>query len=144
MVFHEGDMKTIDISGFGGGYEDTCQQMLKRGVAWLVGHPEFDFKKGFKSTGNPQIRELDLAMTKGLDPSGAMYGTVLGHLKCIHEDGYNAWIVTFKNPPGRVFEYDGTAESCPPGYIPKPGDPPDAAFKAGFEMGRKMREQEQK
>lgn len=137
-------MKTIDVSGFGGGYENCCQQMLKKGLEWLKKHPKFDFKKGYKPTENPQIKELDEAMTKGLDPTGAMYGAVLGHLKSIHECGYDAWIEYFrKDSPWRVFDYDGTPESCPAGYIPKPGDPPDAAFRAGFEMGRKTREQEE-
>ncbi len=31
-----------EISGFGGGYEQCCRDMLEAGVAWLDAHPESD------------------------------------------------------------------------------------------------------
>lgn len=71
-------MKTIDISGFGGGYEAGCQKMLLNGLKFLKEHPNFDFKVYKQS---PRVfgicigegetaKELDKAVEDGVKPSG--------------------------------------------------------------------------
>lgn len=32
------------ITGVGGPYEETCQDMLEAGVSWILGHPGFEFE----------------------------------------------------------------------------------------------------
>lgn len=93
-------MKTIDISGFGGGYEAGCQKMLLNGLRFLNEHPDFDFKvyKSYRNvTGlcigeGKSAEELDKAVCDGVDPSGAMHHAVISHLSFIHSHGYDGWI----------------------------------------------------
>ena len=42
------NMSTRDISGFGGGYEEGCQKMLKNGLRFLKGREIFDWS-GYES-----------------------------------------------------------------------------------------------
>ena len=114
---------TVDISGFGGSYEWGCQTMLAAGENWLVAHPDFDFScyKGFQNVYGVLIPdkesagiELDRAIidaVKEQGATGAMHQAVVGHLFLIHRDGRDAWLASCS--PARIFQFDGTVDSCP-------------------------------
>ena len=93
-------MKTIDISGFGGAYEATCQKMLLSGVKFLNEHPNFDFRvysPGPQEFGliigeGETAEALDKAISEGVEPSGAMHQGVISHLAYIHLHGYDVWL----------------------------------------------------
>jgi len=86
-------MKVIDISGFGGSYEDSCQVMLLRGIKYLEDKPYFDWSKYTIATAeSKEAKELDKVITEGIEPSGAMHQAVINHLAYIHKYGHDAWI----------------------------------------------------
>ena len=91
-------MKTLDISGFSGGYEDACQVMLTRALGWYVKkqkHPRYKTLEnvmGICTAENPDAKELDKVMCKGIDPSGAMHQCVVAHFFHILANGYDDWI----------------------------------------------------
>ena len=105
-------MKTIDISGMGGGYEAGCQLMLLRGLNYLKEHPDFDFGeyKSYRNVygiceGSDRTKELDEIITTGVKPSGAMHQFVISHLAYIHKYGHDAWIAEAeKRDNSRVHE----------------------------------------
>ena len=124
-------MKTVDISGFGGGYEDVCQQMLRNGIEWLKAHPDFKgVMKTFKNvTGlaipeNDDAKALEAAMMAGIsDATGAMHHAVSSHLYYIAKHGYEGWIkMAEEKIPDRIYEWDGTPKSCPAGPMPSLND----------------------
>lgn len=111
-------IRTIDISGMGGGYENSCQLMLKAAL-------EFDGSKditrkdfsdfGFAST--DKAKEMQGAMLDVVnnDCTGAMMGTVLAHFFFIQENGREKWLAEIdRENPGRIYEWDGTEKSIPP------------------------------
>ena len=109
-------MKTIDISGFGGSYEEMCQRMLRRGVKFLEDNPDFDFS-GYKQykdiygiciAESEDAKALDDAIMGGDDspPTGAMHQAVVNHLAYIHKYGYDAWIEAAQKHGRRVYEIE--------------------------------------
>jgi hypothetical protein len=79
-----------EISGFGGGYEAVCQDMLEAGMRWIFDHPE----AGPEYKGSPQIfgvvldnnaeaKALDGAILAGAkgEATGAMHYAVV--LRCL-------------------------------------------------------------
>jgi len=95
-------MKTIDISGFGGGYEAKCQAMLIAGMDWLKKHLDFDFSSyksykhiyGVATAETSLAKELDgvlLAAAQG-NYTGAMHQAVVFHLGYIHVHDYENWL----------------------------------------------------
>lgn len=112
-------MKTIDISGMGGSYEAGCQLMLLRGLKYLKEHPGFDFSayKSYKKVygicegEGDEARQLDEAITKGIESSGAMHHAIITHLAYIHKHGHDAWITeAHKHDKSRVHEIPLEAE----------------------------------
>ncbi len=109
---------TVDVSGFGGGYEAMCQTMLWRGVLWLAERkPPFQMWKNAKSykgiygvlsTAGPEFKELEAAMMrKGDGVTGAMHQAVMGHLRRIHEVGVDGWLAGYhEKAPDRIYEAD--------------------------------------
>lgn len=86
-----------EISGFGGGYESCCQDMLEAGVQWITEHPDCDLKgHGFKGvTGifvedSPDAEALALVSTNAAkgEATGAMHEAVMRRLFFIR---YNGW-----------------------------------------------------
>lgn len=76
-----------DISGFGGGYERACRQMISQGCAWWSAHADADPKfHGFKEVigicmeDNADAEALSAAITQGIDPSGAMHQAAVSHV----------------------------------------------------------------
>lgn len=108
-------MKTVDISGMGGGYELCCQTMLLRGMAFLAQNPDFTFDKAYSEfkgiyglciSQSEGAKTLDDVITKGTGCTGAMHQAVVGHLSYIHKNGYEKWLSRFKDEPGRIYEVD--------------------------------------
>ena len=98
-------IKTWNISGMGGGYENACQKMLWAGVKYMdtVRNAQ-DIMKGRKTYKNiygivdmsPLFDECKKVMLKAVnnDFTGAMMQCVTGHLKYIVENGYDEWFAT--------------------------------------------------
>lgn len=94
-------MKTVNISGFGGGYEAACQKMLSNGLKFLEDKPDFDWSGyrqyanifGICSAENKDAKALDNAILDGVEgASGAMHQAVVNHLHCIHKQGRDKWV----------------------------------------------------
>ena len=100
---HTPDMD--EISGFGGGYEQCCQDMLEAGVEWILDHPEFEFDaEGFQGvTGiiyanNEETQELmrtiiDASRNQDgvAEASGAQVHGVMLRLGFIASKGWEAY-----------------------------------------------------
>jgi len=108
-------IKTIDISGFGGGYEATCQAMLIAGMEWLKEHPSFTFE-GYKAYRNitgivvpPETqlaKELDDILLKAArdDMTGAQHQAVISHLAYIQAHGHEQWLEDAKKHGREIIE----------------------------------------
>lgn len=78
-----------EISGFGGGYEALCQDMLEAGVKWLVKHPQNHKLEGqtiknvygiFDATSD-DAKALEAAVLAAGDGcTGAMHHAVMSRL----------------------------------------------------------------
>lgn len=89
-----------EISGFGGGYEQTCRNMLAAGMEWLDAHPAADPQfKGFQgvygliSEENEDAEALSAAIVAGAhgDCTGAMHQAVTSHCLFIRKNGWEAY-----------------------------------------------------
>jgi len=93
-------MKTLEIGGFGGGYEQTCQTMLTRGLKWATEHDVGGLKYqgyegvfGLLMAKSKAARALDRAMLADhLDATGAIHQAVVDHLILILQGGYGKWL----------------------------------------------------
>lgn len=120
-------MKTIDISGMGGGYENCCQQLFKNGLDFLEANPglKYDFKQYESVTGiciaeSENAKKLEAAIVKDFeDATGAMVHTVISHLLWINKNGKEKFFAEAEKQGHNVFEWDGSAESCPQTEISK-------------------------
>ena len=113
--------QTFSISGFGGDYEDMCQRMLWRGVAYLAevkpdpamwdGATEYANIYGIMVTEGAELKALEAAIIKpGDDVTGAMHQAVMDHLRYIHLNGIEAWraeLAPHRTESGDVFEWSG-------------------------------------
>lgn len=99
--------ETISISGFGGDYEDTCQRMLWRGVAYLaeMKPPQEMWKQarqsahivGVMTTEGDDLKALEAAIIRpGDDVSGVMHQAVMNHLAYIHQHSTAEWLTEGK------------------------------------------------
>lgn len=90
-----------EISGFGGGYEECCQDMLEAGVRWLDENPQNRDLKGHGYKNVTGIFETDsddakalekviLAAAKG-EATGAMHQVVMQRLFFIANKGWDAY-----------------------------------------------------
>lgn len=89
-----------EISGFGGGYEECCQDMLEAGVKWLNENKNSDLK----GSASPQIfgiliaesedakalEKVVLDAAKG-EATGAMHHAVMSRLFWIAKNGWDAY-----------------------------------------------------
>lgn len=93
-------MKTLDVSGFGGAYEDACQAMLTNGLKWLASNYEPSRLKygsyanvfGLLIAENDFSKEFDRAVCKDIDSTGAMHEAVVEHIMQIVKCGYGEWL----------------------------------------------------
>lgn len=89
-----------EISGFGGGYEQTCRNMLAAGIEWLDAHPDADpqFKGmrgvyGIINEENDDAKALSAAVIAAAngDCTGAMHQAVIGHCLFIKANGWEKY-----------------------------------------------------
>lgn len=95
---HTADMG--EISGFGGGYENMCQNMLEAGVIWLEQHKNADLKGhtyknvfGLFNADSEDAKALEIAVLVPTDgeATGAMVHAVMSRLFYIAKNGWNAY-----------------------------------------------------
>jgi len=78
-----------EISGFGGGYEEACRDMLYAGLAWLKAHPTADVKKH----DSPDAEAMGKFMLAACpDCSGAMYGATTNAVGFIAALGWEEYV----------------------------------------------------
>lgn len=94
-----------EISGFGGGYEATCQQMLHNGVKFLESKTE---NADVRVLENPSIfgivklegedaDALEAAVMDGIeDCTGAMHHAVMGRLAYINKNGWDKYCTALR------------------------------------------------
>lgn len=90
-----------EISGFGGGYEKCCQDMLEAGVLWLNDHPNADLKghafkdvTGIFESTSDDAKALENAVmdaVKGEGATGAMHQVVMERLFWIAGHGWDKY-----------------------------------------------------
>lgn len=108
---HTADMG--EISGFDGGYEDCCQDMLEAGVKWLNEHPNPDLQgHTFKGVYGVMVPESDdaralegavLDAAKG-EATGAMHHAVMSRLFYIGKNGWEAYCAQLREPDAACAE----------------------------------------
>lgn len=95
---HTADMG--EISGFGGGYETCCQDMLEAGVKWLNEHTERTLEgHGYQNVygifvpDSDDAKALEAAVLEGAkgEATGAMHHAVMGRLFWIGKNGWEAY-----------------------------------------------------
>jgi hypothetical protein len=103
-----------EISGFGGGYEATCQQMLHQGVSWLQDNIE---RRDLKASGlvnvfgilnaeSDDAKALEAAVMEGhSDVTGAMHQTVMQRCFFIAKNGWDKYCQELR-------EHEATAEDA--------------------------------
>lgn len=90
-----------EISGFGGGYEETCRKMVKAGVEWLRAHPGADLRATHTPGvfpdlwgGTPDFKAFQDAMVEGGgdgDCTGAQVCAATHHALLIHRKGWDEY-----------------------------------------------------
>lgn len=89
-----------EISGFGGGYEQTCRNMLAAGLEWLDSNPKAEPQfSGFKGVygilneDNADAKALGKTIVEasGNDCTGAMRQAVLSHCMFIRKNGWDRY-----------------------------------------------------
>ena len=107
-----GDMG--EISGFGGGYEQTCRNMVIAGVEWLDAVPDaapifkvFKEVYGLIAEDNEDAKELTKAVVAAADGdcTGAMHQAAISHCLFIRKNGWEKYVEEMSKPD------DDTAKS---------------------------------
>ena len=88
-----------EISGFGGGYEDACQDMLEAGVKWLEENKQADLKghdfkniTGIFEPDSDDAKALSKVVTDACkDCTGAMHHAVMRRLFFIAGKGWDEY-----------------------------------------------------
>lgn len=89
-----------EISGFGGGYESCCQDMLEAGVKWLAERPDANLEGhsfkgiyGIMVPDSDDAKELDKVVidASGGEASGAMHHAVMSRLFFISKNGWDVY-----------------------------------------------------
>lgn len=90
-----------EISGFGGGYEQTCRNMLKAGLEWWDAHPAanpsfraFNGVYGLIDETNEDAKALSKAVIDGAggDCTGAMHQAVISSIFWIRKNGWEKYV----------------------------------------------------
>ena len=100
------ERKTVDISGMGGTYEYTCQEMLEIGIAWLKEHPDYKFEDVEEGEPIRKSKMRDVLLTANNDMygiTGAQMGAVLQHLVTISVHGVEGWLELY--PEDRTYTF---------------------------------------
>ena len=90
-----------EISGFGGGYEKCCQDMLEAGVLWMTGQDKAPDLHGhtfkniyglFKAdSDDAKAMEKVVLDAAGGDATGAMHHAVMSRLFYINQHGWDRY-----------------------------------------------------
>jgi len=99
------------ISGFGGGYEEACRQMVVAGVKWLREHPNADLKARKTKNLYPDVwsasKDMDefqnaLAAACEGGATGAMVCATTKHALFIYKNGWEKYCEEMsKTPEGK-------------------------------------------
>lgn len=95
-----------EISGFGGGYEALCQQMLHNGVSFLAERSGADVTVlespqiyGLVKLEGEDAKALEEAVMDGIDgATGAMHHAVMARLAYINKNGWDAYCAELRKP----------------------------------------------
>ncbi len=80
-----------EISGFGGGYEEACRDMVYAGLAWLESRPPKDLDLSSSTTDDARaLDKVVLAACPGC--SGAMYGATTNAVAFIAKQGWATYV----------------------------------------------------
>ena len=100
-----------EISGFGGGYETLCQDMLEAGCKWIAANANADLKgHSFKGVYGMMVADSDdakameaamMAADTGKDCTGAMHHAVMSRLFYIARNGWDAYCAELKKGAGK-------------------------------------------
>ena len=90
-----------EMSGFGGGYEEACRNMLYSGLAWLDNQDPSPVLKGYEyknvtgifEADSPDAKALEEAVVSG-EPgcSGAMHQAAMNACFYIAKNGWNKYV----------------------------------------------------
>jgi len=110
-------LKSVNISGFGGSYEEGCQQILWLGLEWIKDKP-LEIWKGTYSLENVTgllvsgdgLKEFDKILyadpfLKAGGITGAMHQCSLSFVHYIHLNGYEAFVKKVEET-SRLIEVD--------------------------------------
>jgi len=98
FVYPEGSR---EISGFGGGYEEACRNMVVAGMEWLKENPDANptFKQyknvyGITADENTDMKNMQNTMNEaiGNEASGAMMQASTNHVLYAHKNGWEKYI----------------------------------------------------
>ena len=82
-----------EISGFGGGYEQACRDMVYAGLAWVQNHPGVSFADA--------RAELDKILGAACpDCSGAMHGATMNVVAFVMRNGWDAYVAAMTKREG--------------------------------------------
>lgn len=90
-----------EISGFGGGYEETCRNMVLAALDWLDENPEADlsyktFKQvyGLTTDESDDMKTMQGVMVKAAnnDCTGAMMQATCAHVMFIRKEGWEKYV----------------------------------------------------
>ena len=114
-------IKTWDVSGFGGSYEDACQKMIWNGVRFVQENRalEINIKEiknvyGICLIEGKDGKAFDKAIMEDVDDAtGAMHQCAVGHIRYIYKKGYDEWYKVLgearrKGKNEQSFEYEYT------------------------------------
>lgn len=96
-----------EISGFGGGYEETCRAMVVAGLEWLdqnpQANPEFSHYSnvyGIINKENDDAKALSEAVVAAAnhDCTGAMHQATISHILWIKKNGWDKYVENMTKP----------------------------------------------
>lgn len=96
-----------EISGFGGGYEKCCQDMLEAGVQWLTSKQNPDLKGhsyagvyGVMVVDSDDAKEMEKTVLDAAlgEATGAMHHAVMSRLFWIAKNGWDAYCAELRKP----------------------------------------------
>ena len=102
-----------EISGLGGDYEQTCQDMLEAGVSWLVSNPDLaaqlvtedsEGQRLLAAEDHPARQSLGEAITAAghLNTSNSQYGAVLRRVAWISFNSWDAYVEKLRQRKSRA------------------------------------------
>lgn len=92
-----------EISGFGGGYEAACRDMVYAGLAWLKNRPNADLS----TPKTDDAKALDKVVAAACpDCSGAMHGAAMNAVAFIAKKGWDEYVQRMTEPAAQTGSVD--------------------------------------